>query len=643
MQEKGGIIGFRLKGAAAAEPESGTGGLNIRIFQQYRGEVVPMEQETKAKQENVVAGIVGAFLGSLIGVVCAVVIGQLGYVASVSGLIMAVGALKGYELLGGSLSKKGAVISSVLVVVMTYLAHRLTFAIALTSAIGSGLSGIFVCFQAVPDLVKEGAIEGSAYWGNLAMLYLFTLVGAVPTILGGLRSASMPDMPRSTAPAGQDGGEVDAAFYPGEAKWMWPLRLSTALSMFVGLVPGVVLIFIGIARDSAATYTLAALGCIAGAVVMMGFALPAIQLANGALFLMARINGTVWKVNLAVLNNQDTYRFTKKLGVLKGLRWEILDGEEQERLKNSVLRAVALLTSGQLMPGSILSMAVSPMADLQVVKEDPWKWKCTYSAGGGKTKKVSIPKAYPGFAPVRGMEPAQEPAPARWGLLGLAVALTALFGLLGAGIGYQIDSPVSGPVTPGPTAAPTQQAPAETPFDPLEQFHVARELGYSYTAEGYIRAPDGMFGDGAFVDAHVPYSEKPEYLDRGRTIRSAAHGMEVTVTIAQTDGNAENVVEEQANELVQSLGDTIYEASDTQYFEDYDIAVKQVSYLEDDQTKARFALLYADYKQDGYYLSACIVYQPELMDEDYPALLAELRDAYALNLPEIEPMESGEM
>lgn len=55
-----------------------------------------MEEQRKKRPENVVAGVVGAFLGTLLGVVCTVVIGQLGYVASVSGLIMAVGALKGY-------------------------------------------------------------------------------------------------------------------------------------------------------------------------------------------------------------------------------------------------------------------------------------------------------------------------------------------------------------------------------------------------------------------------------------------------------------------------------------------------------------------------------------------------------------------
>ena len=63
-----------------------------------------MEQAKKTRQENVAAGLVGALLGSLAGVLCTVVIGQMGYVTSISGLVMAVGALKGYELLGGRLS-----------------------------------------------------------------------------------------------------------------------------------------------------------------------------------------------------------------------------------------------------------------------------------------------------------------------------------------------------------------------------------------------------------------------------------------------------------------------------------------------------------------------------------------------------------
>ena len=82
------------------------------------------------RKENVLAGLVGAFLGSLIGVACIVGIGQMGYVASISGLVMAVCAIKGYSLLGGAMSRKGAVISCVLTVIMTYFGNRLDFAVS---------------------------------------------------------------------------------------------------------------------------------------------------------------------------------------------------------------------------------------------------------------------------------------------------------------------------------------------------------------------------------------------------------------------------------------------------------------------------------------------------------------------------------
>lgn len=609
-----------------------------------------MEQETKTRRENVAAGVVGALLGTLLGVVCTVVISQMGYVASISGLIMAVGALKGYELLGGRLSKKGAVISSVLILLMTYLAQRLSWAVTLMDALNRGL---FDCFRAVPDMVDLGVIDGPAYWGNLVLLYLFTLLGAVPTIIGGLRSTEMPDLPRNPAAslaAGSEGSQ-EAQFYPGSIPQMRPLRLSAALPALVGLVVGLALLLVSASGgDPGAIPILAAFGCIIGGIVTLLCALPSIRRCYDALTVMVRAGGTVWKVNLTALNAADTYRFTKKTGALRALRWDILTPEEQERAKASILRAIGLLTSGQVMPGSALSLAVLPLTDLRIYEETKWAWKGAYSAGGGKEKKITIAKAYLGFAPAPGMEPVQRPVPPRWSMVALAVALTAVLGLLGAGFGYLLDGgrSSSGPGRPVDTPPPS---PSQTAGQPVESsyagvtdeearalFHVGEELGYSYTAVGYVKAPEGMFGHEGYVDAHVPYSEAPEYPDDGYTIRSAAHGMEVTVAIAQTDGNAQTVVEEAYDQMVSS-GLDIYDASETEYVEDYDIGIKQVTYFEEDRTIVRVAILYADYKQDGYYLSASIVYQPERMDEEYPALLAELGDAYALNLPEIEPMD----
>ena len=603
-----------------------------------------MEEQRKKRQENIVAGVVGAFLGTLLGVVCTVVIGQLGYVASVSGLIMAVGALKGYELLGGRLSKKGAVISSVLILVMTWLAHRLTWAIALASAAGLG---VFESFQTIPELLEAGLLEGPAYWGDLVMLYLFTLLGAVPTIIAGLRSADLPDLPQGTAASAQ-GGELPAlTLYPGSVAWMRPLRLSAAGAMFMGLIPGIALLLGGVANGASLPFTLAAMGCIVASFVMMFFAIPSIQLCYRSMNLMARSGSTAWRVTLPMLNNADTYRFTKRTGAFRAIRWEILNEQEREQLKVSIQRAVALLSSGQVMPGSALSAAVMPLPNLRIYKETRWAWKGIYSGRDGREKKVTIPKAYQGFAPDQELEPAQHPVPPRWGLLAAAAALTAVLALAGAALGLLADGGLSVPDARDPQPSPTATLPPEpSPTvqpDPQDLFHVGEELGYEFTAVGYIKAPEGMFGQGeSYVDAHVPYSEEPVYLEDGYAIRSAAHGMEVSVKIVQTEGNAANVVN-LAYELMVSSGTDIYEegVQETYYLDEYDIAIKQVSYFEEDRTKVRVAVLYADYKQDGYYLSAAIVYQPELMDEDYPALLAELSDAYALNLPEIPSMDEA--
>lgn len=131
------------------------------------------------KKENILGGIIGALIGSLLGVLCIVILGQLGYVAALSGLVMAVCTMKGYELLGGKLSAKGIVIGVVLMIFMTYAGNQLDWAIAIAREVGVD---VITAFQAVPMLVSEGMLDGASYWGSLVMVYLFALLGAVPTV-----------------------------------------------------------------------------------------------------------------------------------------------------------------------------------------------------------------------------------------------------------------------------------------------------------------------------------------------------------------------------------------------------------------------------------------------------------------------------
>lgn len=150
-----------------------------------RGKFAVASSQNAKKKENVVGGIVGALLGSLVGVICIVLLGQLGYVAALSGAVMAVGVLKGYELLGGRLTKKGIVISVAIMLVMTYVGDRLDWAIRLLRDGGGADAGynVFECYRLVSFAIEKEMIEMSAYIGNLVLLYVFLLLGAVPTII----------------------------------------------------------------------------------------------------------------------------------------------------------------------------------------------------------------------------------------------------------------------------------------------------------------------------------------------------------------------------------------------------------------------------------------------------------------------------
>lgn len=751
--------------------------------------------EVKKKKGNVVAGTVGAFLGSLIGVACIVIVGQMGYVASVCGLVMAVCALKGYELLGGGLGKPGAAVSSVLIVVMTYLAHQLDWAVSAASALETG---ILEAFRAIPYLREVGAIEARSYWGGLAMLYLFTLVGAVPMVLAGLRGDSLPDMPPASVAAAGETAE-NLALYPSDRRWTKPLRLSASLSMLVGLVPGIILLLLWMGNANGAEeppiwWLFAALGCIGSAFVMMFAAWPKLRLCDADFQVLARSGGTVWKIHLSTLNMMDTYRFTKKRGSIQSLRWDKLSEEEQNRARLSIARAVDLLQSGQVMSGSALSRAVMPLTDLEITGEDSWRWKGTYSVSSGKRKKVSIAKAFPGFAPTQDVERSDGPMPWRWSMLVIALAVALALGAAAAvvgagafsGTGFGAPKKQEPPAARAPESAKTYSVDGvsfqmdgalvpsgddefsdpdrelryavsvsrgqdmdgakEILLEPIGDnrmkydfdsfsflyaqeedviipmtaadgssyqhgllsvyftdgnaiqravalsddgilftvtasrgkgvdetevnaallfilesiqvseeartlgritgenyqslFHLDEEDGYSLIGKGYIRAPEGMSDEeDAFVDVYLPYSESPEFLEDGHAIRTAAHGMEVTVTMAHTDGTAAAVVDEAYAALTAS-GAEPYEGEEaqTQYVEEYDIAFRQVIYLGEGD-RPRMTVLYADRKQEGYYLSARITYLLEQTDDDYPLLVAELGDVFSLTLPELDPFE----
>ena len=121
----------------------------------------------KNKKENLVGGVVGALIGSLLGAASIILLSQ-----------------KGYELLGGKLTKKGVIISGVIMIVMTYVGDRVDWAIMIARELETD---VFYGYRLLPLLLSEEVIDMTSYVLELVLLYALLLVGAIPTIQNAMR------------------------------------------------------------------------------------------------------------------------------------------------------------------------------------------------------------------------------------------------------------------------------------------------------------------------------------------------------------------------------------------------------------------------------------------------------------------------
>ena len=76
----------------------------------------------KQPRESLLFGIIGAFLFSLVGGILYYILYQIGILASISGAVGIVCAIKGYSFFSGSESKRGIVVSVITTVVVIMIA-----------------------------------------------------------------------------------------------------------------------------------------------------------------------------------------------------------------------------------------------------------------------------------------------------------------------------------------------------------------------------------------------------------------------------------------------------------------------------------------------------------------------------------------
>lgn len=131
-------------------------------------------------QDNVVMGIIGALIGTALGVIVWILIAKLGYISWIGGFAIAAGAFYGYFLMGKGMSGSGIAVSVVLVIFAVWFATKMSWALELQKAFKEELDtdySLGECWKNMSGWLKLTATTGS-YIRDLVLGYVFTALGA---------------------------------------------------------------------------------------------------------------------------------------------------------------------------------------------------------------------------------------------------------------------------------------------------------------------------------------------------------------------------------------------------------------------------------------------------------------------------------
>lgn len=149
---------------------------------------VPAAEIPQAESGNVVAGIVGAILFSLLGGVLYFIIYQMGIIAGISGLITFVLASFGYDLFSRTKNSiVGMVISAVAALAALYAAEYLCISFEIYRVYQELGITFFDAVQATSEFLKDPEIS-SAFWEDLIFAYIFGGIAIISNIVTALKA-----------------------------------------------------------------------------------------------------------------------------------------------------------------------------------------------------------------------------------------------------------------------------------------------------------------------------------------------------------------------------------------------------------------------------------------------------------------------
>ena len=383
-----------------------------------------MNAEKKAQKERIGRGVLGALLGALLG--GAVIVFEdrtAGTFSPIFAVAAAIAVFQGYRQLAGGLSKRGAVICVIILMAVIAGTNQINCTMEVIETVdalrGRDFVEVFGAYEEIPE-VRE--IQ-SWYQGHLLVLYLFCLLGSLPILVRAFRK------PRARTKAeleeillgkeedpeeDPEKPELQGTLYPFRKSWMKPVRISAG-GAAVALLVVLAVLMMRMPRLEDRFEIRLEFGMIAGIFLsflpLLWISLTITRYCNVFQILYVRAAGRLWQVNLMKLCRVGD--------------WEALPPARRTVVRDDILWELENILEGDF--SAIHSGAITELRDTQAEKEDRWSWTVSYETDSGARKKLKIPKGYPDFVPVMGMERAEGPTPYRW-LPGLAaLALTAVF------------------------------------------------------------------------------------------------------------------------------------------------------------------------------------------------------------------------
>ncbi len=181
LAEHGYVSGCAVCGQDSGEGYTLQGGFVQQMCAPCHEKLTDATTEIKrerAETGSYLTGLVGAVLGGIIGIIPWVLIGMLGYIAGISGFIMAFLSYKGYLLLRGKRGPGMTWIMILVLIVFTYIAVLTSEGVAAYQML-TDEGYIITAAELVPVVIAAPFMpESGPLWGSIAIGWFFAGLGS---------------------------------------------------------------------------------------------------------------------------------------------------------------------------------------------------------------------------------------------------------------------------------------------------------------------------------------------------------------------------------------------------------------------------------------------------------------------------------